>query len=153
MSSNGHAIRVWGYAVEGKPSTMLQIALREVCRNGSRPQDLPDCNGETCSWVRKVAECLRSGKCQSAVLFCDDAGLACCIANKVSGVRAAAVVTVAQACRALEQLGANLLVVEQSGRTYFEFKELLRLCHDGTAAVCPPGVACVLKELDGHAHR
>ena len=99
-----------------------------------------------------MAECLRSGRCKTAVLFCNDAGLCFCVANKVPGVRAAAVWTVAQAARALSELGANLLVVEMAGRTYFECKELLRLCGDGAAA-CPPGVACVLQELDGHAHR
>jgi len=84
-------------------------------------------------------------------LFCHDACLACCIANKVPGVRAAAVWTVAQAERALEQLGANLLVVEMADRTFFECKEMLRLCCE--EANCPPHVACILKELDGHAHR
>ena len=152
MSGNGRATNGWGYAVEGRPSTMLQVALRAAQRNGSPPQALPECNGESCGWVRQVAECLRSGRCQTALLFCDDAGLCCCVANKVPGVRAAAVWTVAQAARALSELGANLLVVEMAGRTYFECKELLRLCCDGAAA-CPPGVACVLQELDGHAHR
>jgi ribose 5-phosphate isomerase RpiB len=85
------------------------------------------------------------------VLFCRDACLACCVANKVPGVRAAAVWTVGQATRALDQLGANLLAVEMADRTYFECKELLRLCCAGSA--CPPGVACILQELDGHAHR
>jgi hypothetical protein len=130
---------------------MLELALRAAARNGHSPQLLPDCRGETCDWVRRVAKCLQSGHCQRAVLFCRDACLACCIANKVPGVRAAAVATVAQAARALEQMGANLLVVEMAERTYFECKELLRLCCDGAA--CPPGVACVLTELDGHAHR
>jgi hypothetical protein len=88
-----------------------------------------------------------------AVLFCDDAGLACCVANKVPGVRAAAVWTVARANRALHQLGANLLIAETAGLTFYECRELLRLCCDCTPAPCPPGVACVLEELDGHAHR
>jgi hypothetical protein len=151
MSGNGRE-NGWGYAVEGRPSTMLQVALRAAGRNGSPPQALPEGNGEPCGWVRQVAECLRSGRCKAAVLFCQDAGLCCCVANKVPGVRAAAVWTVAQAARALTQLGANLLVVEMVGRTYYECKELLRLCCDGAAA-CPAGVACVLQELDGHAHR
>ena len=152
MNGNGHNGGGWGYAVEGCPSTMLQVALRAAQHNGHSPQALPECNGEPCGWVRQVAECLRSGRCRTAVLFCNDAGLACCIANKVPGVRAAAVWTVPQAAQALVRLGANLLVVEMAGRTFFECKELLRLCCDG-AATCPPGVACVLQELDGHAHR
>ena len=132
----------WGYAVEGRPSLMLQIALRGVHRNGKAPEALTE---------REVAECLRSGRCRTAILFCRDAGLACCLANKAPGVRAAAVSTVAQAARALESFGANLLVVEMADRTYFECKELLRLCSAG--AECPPEVACILEELDGHAHR
>ena len=151
MNGNGQTVAGWGYAVEGRPSTMLQVALRAAHRNGNQPQTLPECDGEACDWVRRVAECLRSGRCRTAVLFCRDACLACCIANKVPGVRAAAVWTVSQAARALEQLGANLLVVEMAERTYFECKEMLRLCCDGAA--CPPGVACILQELDGHTHR
>lgn len=151
MNSNGQNVASWGYAVEGRPSTMLQIALRAAQSNGHSPQALPECKGETCDWIRNVAECLRSGRCQTAVLFCRDACLCCCIANKVPGVRAAAVWTVPQAARALEQLGANLLVVEIADRTYFECKEILRLCCEGSD--CPPRVACILQELDGHAHR
>ena len=37
-----------------------------------------------------------------------------------------AVGTVGQAARALGQLGANLLVVEMPGRTYFECRQMLR---------------------------
>lgn len=153
MNSNGQAGSRWGCTVEGQPSVMLQAALRTLRRGGCPPQELPACNGSTCDWVRQVAACLHNGTCQVAVLFCDDAGLACCVANKVPGVRAAAVGTVGQARRALDGLGANLLVVEAAGRTFYECKELLRLCGDCAPVRCPPGVACVLQELDGHAHR
>ena len=151
MNSNGPTGSPWGYAVEGQPSTMLQIALQAVHRNGQVLQTLPQCNGEIGEWVRRVAECLRNGSCRAAVLFCRDTHLACCIANKVPGVRAAAVGTIAQARRALQQLGANLLVVEMAECTYFECKEILHLCCQG--ADCPPHIACILQELDGHAHR
>ncbi|MHB1426793.1 MAG: RpiB/LacA/LacB family sugar-phosphate isomerase [Gemmataceae bacterium] len=151
MNGNGQTGSGWGYAVEGRPSTMLQIALRAAHSNGHSPQSLPESKGEICDWVRSVAECLRNGRCRTAVVFCRDACLACCIANKVPGVRAAAVGTVVQAARALEQMGANLLIVEMADRTYFECKELLRLCCEG--AHCPPNIACILQELDGHAHR
>jgi ribose 5-phosphate isomerase RpiB len=84
------------------------------------------------------------------VLFCEDPELASCVANKGAGIRAAAVSSVAQATRAVAQLGANVLVVEMAGRTFFEFKALLGLAG---AATCPDAVACTLTELDGHAHR
>jgi hypothetical protein len=149
--SNGQAGAGWGCAVEGEPTAMLRAALRAVARDGGGPEPLPDCDGEPCAWVCRVAECLRQGRCRAAVLFCSDPGLACCLANKVPGVRAAAVGTVGQAARALARLGANLLVVEAAGRTYFECRQILRLCRAGAA--CPPEVAGVLRELDGHAHR
>lgn len=152
MSGNGQATSGWGVTVEGKPSAMLQAALQSVRRNGAIPQPLPACNGEACSWVRQVADCLKNGTCKTALVFCDDAGLACCVANKVPGVRAVAVWTVAQANRALDVVGANLLAVEAAGRTYYECRELLRLCHSRPGC-CPAGIACLLEELDGHAHR
>ena len=152
MKGNGQDDPTWAIAVEGKPSPMLQVALTAIRRNGGQPRVLLECNGDLCRWVRQVAEGVRRGPCRAAAVFCRDAGLASCIANKVAGVRAAAVATVAQAARALDQLGANVLVIEMAGRTYFECKEMLRLCCQGTA-VCPDQVACVLQELDGHAHR
>jgi len=149
MNGNGRTPMGWAYAVEGKPTTMLEIALRS-CR--PQPRRLPECQGETCVWVRDLAACLEAGECRAAVLFCADPDLACCVANKVPGVRAAAVASVSQAMRALRNVGANLLVVEMAGRTYYECRELLRLCQEH-ASTCPPGLACVLQELDGHAHR
>jgi ribose 5-phosphate isomerase RpiB len=87
------------------------------------------------------------------VVFCDDAGLLCCVANKVAGLRAALANTVAQAAQATLTLGANLLAVEMPGRTFFEVRQILRTCCSAAAPACPAGVACTLQELDGHAHR
>jgi hypothetical protein len=58
----------------------------------------------------------------------------------------------AHAARALRLWGANLLAANMSACTFFEFKELLRLA-SGEQVLCPPEVADVLRELDGHAHR
>ncbi|MBY0524812.1 MAG: RpiB/LacA/LacB family sugar-phosphate isomerase [Gemmataceae bacterium] len=151
MNGNGQAGNGWGYALQGQAPPMLQAALRSVRRTVSEPTPLPDCHGESCPWVRAVADCVANGQCQGAVLFCDDACVACCVANKVPGVRAVAVSSLAQAYQALAGFGANLLIAEPAGRTFFEFKQLLQLCCEG--GTCPPGVACVLEELDGHAHR
>jgi hypothetical protein len=152
MSSNGQKPGTWGYALEREQPPMLQAALRSLQREGIVPVSLPGCNGEACPWTRQLAQCLQRGDCHGLVLFCNDAVLCCCVANKVAGVRAAAVWTVPQAQRAVRQLGANLLAVEPATRTFYELKEMLRLCATHPAA-CPPGVACVLQELDGHAHR
>src|SRR5439155_4774171 len=111
-----------------------------------------DC-GADCRWARALAECIASGPCRGGVVFCADPGLVCCVANKVAGLRAAAVTTVAQAGRAVLTLGPNLVAVEMPGRTFFEIRQILRvLCVPGESA-CPAGLACALQELDGHAHR
>jgi hypothetical protein len=149
MNGNGRTPAGWAYAVEGKPTTMLELALGAVRQ---QPLRLPECNGEPCVWVRDVAACLADCECRVVVLFCTDPGLACCVANKVPGVRAVAVGGVGQAVRALRTLGANLLLVEMAGRTYYECRELLRLCREHPSA-CPANLSRVLEELDGHAHR
>jgi hypothetical protein len=150
---SGTAEKGWGYALERPAPPMLEAALRSVGRGVSEPAPLPACNGDECHWVRAVADCLARGTCRAAVLFCDDAGVACCVANKVPGVRAVAVQSIAQAEQAIRGLDANLLIAEPDGRTFYEFKKLLQLCSGRNGTTCPPGVACVLQELDGHAHR
>jgi hypothetical protein len=73
------------------------------------------------------------------------------VAIKVKGVRAAHVLNAQQAARAFLTLGANLLAVEMPGRTFFEIRQIVRCLVKPSA--CPESVACVLQELDGHAHR
>jgi hypothetical protein len=152
MSSNGKARSALGYAVQPPASPLLSLALTALRRAGIGPVALAECNGQPCHWARDIADCLARGLCHRAVLLCDDAGLVCCVANKVPGVRAVPASTIWQARRAVAELGANVLAVEQAGRTYFELREIMRLCATPDGA-CPPGVACVLQELDGHAHR
>ena len=69
--------------------------------------------------------------------FCDDPGLVCCVANKVPGLRAVAVHGIAQAERHWLGLGANLLVVEMPGRTFFEMRQMLQLCGGKQRLRCP----------------
>jgi ribose 5-phosphate isomerase RpiB len=123
-------------------------------RDGIHLRELPaDCDGESCRWAKAVAECVARGECQGGVIFCQDPGLVCCVANKVVGLRAVMAVTVGQAARATLTLGANLLAVEMPGRTFFEVRQILRTLCTTERPTCPDGVACTLQELDGHAHR
>jgi ribose 5-phosphate isomerase RpiB len=132
----------------------VQSAVQSLARDGLTLKELrPRETASPCRWAWAVAECMARGECQGGVVFCEDAGLLCCVANKVAGLRAMPAASAAQAARATLSLGANLVAVEMPGRTFFEIRQIVRtLCQAG-AVVCPPGVACTLQELDGHAHR
>jgi hypothetical protein len=141
----------WGIA-QDRPHPLIDSAVRSLDREGVALRPLPACDGLECRWAQAIGSCVQRGECCGGVIFCGDPGLVCCVANKTTGVRAAAVTTVSQAARATLTLGANVLAVEMPGRTYFEICQILRtLCR--TAATCPPEVAATLGELDGHAHR
>jgi ribose 5-phosphate isomerase RpiB len=143
----------WGFAQE-RPHPTVRSAVQALEREGLAFKELgAPAEAETCRWARAVAECVARGECPGGVLFCQDPGLACCVSNKFTGLRAVPVVTVAQAARATLTLGANLLAVEMPGRTFFEVRQILRILCTAGEPVCPAGVACTLKELDGHAHR
>jgi ribose 5-phosphate isomerase RpiB len=141
-----------GYAQE-RPHPLVQSAVTALAREGIPVRELVQPGDDLlCRWARAVAECVAGGECAGGVLFCQDPGLACCVANKLGGLRAVWVSTVSQAARATLTLGANLLVVEMPGRTFFEVRQILRALAASRPA-CPEGVACTLQELDGHAHR
>jgi ribose 5-phosphate isomerase RpiB len=132
---------------------MVECAVQALRRQGAVIRDLPPAdNGLPCHWARAVAECVARRECAGGVLFCAGPELVCCVANKVAGLRAAAVTTVHQAARATLDLGANLLVVEMPGRTFFEIRQILRTLYVASPA-CPNGLACTLEELEAHAHR
>jgi hypothetical protein len=144
---------VWGYG-QDRPHPVIRSVVKSLERDGLDLKELQVKGDQAaCHWARAVAECIAGGECRGGILFCHDPGLVCCVANKVPGLRAAAILTVAQAAKAVSSLGANLVAVEMPGRTYFEVRQIFRaLCHP-EAPACPPGVASTLQELDGHAHR
>jgi ribose 5-phosphate isomerase RpiB len=142
----------WGHG-QDRPYPLVKSAVQALAREGLLVREWPGTGDDLpCRWAKAVAECVAAGECAGGVLFCTDPGLTCCVANKVPGLRAVAVTTVAAAARATLALAANLLVVEMPGRTFFEIRQILRTLVTSTAS-CPDGVACTLRELDGHAHR
>jgi hypothetical protein len=154
MEANGAVTdgRVWGHGQE-RPYPLLGAALQAARREGIPVRELPAANGSAAGWAKAVARCVADGTCCGGVVFCDDPGLVCCVANKVHGLRAVPVVTVNQAARATLTLGANLLAVEMPGRTFFEMRQIIRILCFGDGPNCPDVVAGLLRELDGHAHR
>jgi ribose 5-phosphate isomerase RpiB len=137
-----------GYA-QDRPYPLIASVVVALRRAGICLQEL-SCEQEIRSrWSHAIATRVARGDCRSGVVFCEDPALVCCVANKVSGLRAAAVATINQAARAARTLGANLLAVEMPGRTYFEILQILRV----GASACPDDVAETLRGLDGHAHR
>jgi ribose 5-phosphate isomerase RpiB len=143
----------WGIAQQ-TPNPLVTSAVQTLHREGVRFRGLqaqPDASEDR--WARAVAECIARGECPGGVVFCADAGLLCCVANKVAGLRAVCVMSVPQAARATQLLGANLVAVEMPGRTFFEIRQILRTVCSAGVPKCPSGIACTLQELDGHAHR
>jgi hypothetical protein len=136
-----------------RPYPLVMPAVASLVREGFRLVEFTDVPADpACRWSHTVATCIARNDFAAGVVFCEDPGLVCCVANKVPGLRAAAVTTIDQATRAARTLQANLLAVEMPGRTYFEMRQILRiLC--GIAGNCPEVVAGTLRELDGHAHR
>ncbi|HKD35297.1 MAG TPA: hypothetical protein VKB78_00810 [Pirellulales bacterium] len=67
----------------------------------------------------------------------DDAAAALCLANRVSGVRAASAANAVEAADVVRSIGANLLVVRPGGRSLFEMKSVVtRFCR-GWPRECP----------------
>jgi hypothetical protein len=143
----------WGLA-QDRAYPEVNNALQGLRRDGLLFKEIPaNPDAPRCGWSRALAEYVARGDCQGGVVFCMDPALVCCVANKVKGLRAVAVMTVMQATKAMASLGANFVAVEMPGRTLFEIRQILRcLCGSSTTA-CPETVACTLRELDGHAHR
>lgn len=137
---------------QDRPYPLVASALQALTKEGLVLRQWPEPAGLLCRWTKAIAECVASGECRGGVLFCVDPGLACCVANKVPGLRAVPVTTVQQAARATLSLSANLLVVEMPGRTFYEIRQIIRAL-SGVSRVCPDGVACTLAELEGRAHR
>jgi ribose 5-phosphate isomerase RpiB len=140
----------WSYVLE-KSDAVIIAAVQAVQRDGFDLAAL-DIAGGPASWAKAVAETILRAGHRGGIVFCGDPALVACIANKISGMRAAQVGSVLQTARAQKILGANLFAFEMPGRTFFEIRQMLRIivASDGK---CPEEIAHTLKELDGHAHR
>jgi hypothetical protein len=139
----------WCYAWE-KHDAMISTTIKAMERDGSTltPLDITAASG---SWTRKAAEMILASYL-GGIVFCSDPASACCVANKIAGMRAAPVLNAAQVVRAKKNLGPNLFAIEVPGPTFFEVRQILKAIVT-RGARCPEEIANVLTELDGNAHR
>jgi len=142
----------WGYAQE-RPDAAVGAAIRALERDSIALIALEIAAKTPTAWVRAMAELVARAGTLGGIAFCGNPGLVCCVANKLAGVRAAAVATPAQAERARKTIAANLLAIESTERTFFEIRQIVRAIAGGSPVCCPAELANALKELDGHAHR
>jgi ribose 5-phosphate isomerase RpiB len=143
----------WGLA-QDQTYPVVSSVVAGLKREGLAFRDLSGKDrASPCRWARSLAECIAGGECQGGILFCQEPGLICCVANKVAGLRAVAATTVADADRACHLLAPNLVAVTMPGRTFFEVRQILRTLCRPQGWECPAEPAVILQELDGHAHR
>jgi len=143
----------WSVVTEQEDSTIASL-LGSLDRDGlSIRRSHLTAGAGTSRWAMAVASLAASGKCNGVVAITQSAGLCCCVANKLPGIRAVAIASAQQATQALGTVGANVLALETAGRTFFELKQILRCVAESGKTGCPAELASVLQELDGHAHR
>jgi ribose 5-phosphate isomerase RpiB len=148
----------WGFLSE-RSDPVVSNVVQALKRDGVDLQEIQasavrtdgKCETAACGLARRAAEIVTAGECKGVVIFGSDPGLACCIANKVQGIRATAVASAAQAGRAVNGLGANVLTFELGKMTFFEMRQILR-CVCGSATCCSEVVAQVIQELEGPCH-
>jgi ribose 5-phosphate isomerase RpiB len=141
----------WIAALE-REEPSVRAALAATARDGiSVAASMVD-SANRPAWYRSLGLAIREKQSTGCLVFCASAAEVVCAANRVAGLRAAAVATATQAKKALARIGANMLAVEMPGPTFFEVRQIVKTAAATTPA-CPDDVAKVLQELDGHAHR
>lgn len=143
----------WGYVLE-RPDPRVASVLQSLKREGVNLQELSisrqaqgECEIRACGLAREAAEVVSRGDNMGAIVFCIDPLLVSCIANKVKGIRAAAIASPAQASQAVKGLGVNFLALGIGQQTFFEVRQILR-CVCGGPSACPGAVVEILKGLE-----
>ena len=141
---------VWGI-VEETSSPLVDAAMNALNQEG-RSLSILSGSGEWIARLRGIATKLANGNPPGVVVVSEQPGLAACIANKTSGVRAASVSQAAEVVALREMLGPNMFVLTTTGRTFFELRQLLKTA-TASPPICPVPMSKTLREVDGHAHR
>ena len=124
----------WGYA-EQTPSSLVAAAIKAL--DGRALIAMENARGDIVSWVRTIAQKVATGSPAGALVFSHEPGLTACVANKIRGVRAAAVSQPGEVKALQKILGPNLFAVAE-GRTFFELRQIVKLATE-SAPVNPIG--------------
>jgi hypothetical protein len=150
--STGHQGR-WRYAQE-QPYPVVQSVADALRRDGVALEPVNAMGNEpVCRWARTLAESIAQDGSLGLLVFCEDPGLLCCVANKVAGVRAAAAVWPLRRSVCVNALAANLVAIDIAGRTFFELKQLVKAVCTAALPTCSGEIAAAIEELERHARR
>ena len=89
--------------------------------------------------ARRATLDLRSGNAHGVVAFSTVADTVACLANREACSRAAAVGNVSGARRVQNSMGCNLFVIDASGLSFFELRNILKSVFAGGAPKVPAG--------------
>ncbi|MCI0738597.1 MAG: RpiB/LacA/LacB family sugar-phosphate isomerase [Gemmataceae bacterium] len=143
--------RVW-HCVTENPDSLVEAAIQSLARDGLTFGKWDSTRVPVAVWAKALAGQLVGKESAGGVVFCSNPWLMCCVANKVTGVRAATVQNAKEASQAMASFGANFFAVTMPGRTLFELKSLLRSVAT-TKPKCADETTKVFEEIDRHAHR
>ncbi|HEU5115631.1 MAG TPA: hypothetical protein VFT74_03045, partial [Isosphaeraceae bacterium] len=134
----------WGFSVDSE--SWSATTLRRMLLTTEHWLDLgPDVLGPAV-WVSE-----QDGR--GAVLFRDQGALAVWQANRIEGVRAAAASDADGVSRAVASLGANLVVIEPTGKSVHELKHLASTFRKAGAPVVPEWISGETRHEDRRGDR
>lgn len=119
----------WGFAIDDQSGTMAALRRGLLAEEGT----WFDVGPEPSRAARWVAESPARG----AVALTAESSTACWQANQVRGIRAATVADADSVARAVRHLGANLLVIEPSGKSIPWLKQMLAVYRKAGAPTPP----------------
>lgn len=87
-----------------------------------------DLIGKATEVVETATRLLATAEAELVVAFSDRAELITCYANRSPKIRAAVASSIETLTAMAKSLGANLLVIDPTGRSYIELRNILRAC-------------------------
>ena len=143
--AEAHRRGEWGFAIEDRLATAdaIRRAILEISGNWNEVG--PD--------VVEAAQWVSGGSERGAVVITSEASVANWLATQIPGVRSATVVDADAVARAVDQLGANLLVIEPQSQSLPSLKHCLNIFRKHGAPEPPDWLVGGNVDADWRDHR